>query len=59
MTGMLVLSPDGNIGVAIVPSALDDDVLILSVQFYDLQLPPIPIKASDLRAAMEVWFGKA
>jgi len=57
MIGMLVLSEDGNIGVAVIPSLVEPDTVILSVQFYDLQLPPIPIPASQLQAAMEVWFG--
>lgn len=58
MIGMLVLSEDGNIGVAVVPSLVEPDTVILSVQFYDLLLPPIPIPASDLQSAMEAWFGE-
>ena len=58
MSSVLILSEDGNIGVAIFPSPSDTSVVLLAVVFYDLELPVIPVPVKELRAALEVWFGK-
>jgi hypothetical protein len=59
MLGMLVISDDGDIACAIYPHPELKDTLLLFVQFYDLEVPPIPVPLSDLRTALEVWFGKS
>lgn len=58
MLGLLIVSDDGEVACAIVPSALDSSVVILTVKFFDIELPPIPLPVAQLRAALEVWFGK-
>lgn len=57
MIGMLVLSEDGEVGAAILPSVVDPHTVLLFVHFHDLELPPIPVPADDLQASLEVWFG--
>lgn len=58
MVGLLVMSADGDLSVAILPNPLDRSVVMLHVQFHDLELPPIPVPVAELRASLEVWFGK-
>lgn len=58
MVGLLIMSEDGDVSVAILPNPLDRTVVMLYVQFHDLELPPIPVPAAELQASLEVWFGK-
>lgn len=58
MNGLMILSLDGDVGVTILPAPDSTELVVLYVQFCDLDLPPIPIPVAQLQSALEVWFGK-
>jgi len=57
MLGILVVAENDDVSMMVVPDPLDSKVLLVFVQYGDIEFPSIPLPISDLKQVLEVLDG--